>query len=88
MNITTFYNHSSLISDAKKGASIIAGEKPGTETNSFRVGDSVCSTGLSRYAFKKGVIIEQYNQNGYFYHIVMIGKKTEITVRTKDIKRL
>lgn len=85
MNITSFYSHTRMMRDARKGMAIINATPRGNEGQRYNVGDVVKSTNSCTYRFMRGVIVEAYTANGYCYYVCQHSNGT-YTVRQKDIE--
>ena len=86
MNITKFYNHSRIKNESRKGMAIVNATPKGNEVQRYNVGDVVQSTESSVYKFNRGVIVEVYTVNGYYYYVLDVKGFTR-TARTNDIRR-
>ena len=73
--------------DARRGAEIVNSTPQGNEVQLYNVGDVVRSTEHSTYRFARGVIIEVYTVNCFFYYVCDINGFT-YTARSKDIRRV
>ncbi len=78
-------NFESVKKSAIQGAKLVNNVPTGKEVKLHHIGEHVCSTDLSPYKFKNGIIISYWLDNGYFYYRVNInGLKKDF--RQKDIK--
>ena len=73
--------------DARRGTEIVNSTPQGNEVQLYNVGDVVRSTEHSTYRFARGVIIEVYTANCFFYYVCDLNGCT-YTARTKDIRRV
>ena len=87
MNITSFYNHSHIQNEVRKGMAIVNATPKGNEVQQYNVGDVVQSTTCSTYNFKRAKVVEVYKENGYFRYVCKIGNFERI-FRGKDIELL
>lgn len=85
MNVSSFYNHRSLMKSVKEGREIVNKANCGFEKQLCKVGDFVRSTTFSPLRFKRAKVVEVYKENGFFRYVCEIGGSERIC-RGKDIE--
>ena len=70
---------------AKEGAELVNNTLPGNEAQHFTTGQRVHYTNTCPVRFYDGLIIDVYENNGYFYYIVSFDGNTR-TFRQSDIE--
>ena len=85
MNVTSFYNHSHIKNEVRKGMAMVNATLKGNEVQQYSAGDVVQSTTCSPYNFKRAKVVEVYKENGYYRYVCKIGNLERIC-REKDIE--